>query len=324
MKELKYVPRKTALFAIGFLVLAASFSLFWGMGGESWKTIFFELRVPRTLGAIAIGMILALAGLSIQTVLANPLAEPYLLGVASGAALGAAISTSLKIKWAIWGLNGGAVLGALLVIFLLFQLIQRSARGGESIILVGVLLNIVGSSLLAVWMALAEPLGVQSVTFWLLGDLTRIPLSTAVAMLVGAIAFSGLLWWRAPLLDAFLFGESWAHSFGVAPAKVRNAIIIGVSILVGWVVSAAGMIGFVGLIVPHLARRWVGIRHAHLVPLCAFLGAGLLTASDGLARAIADPHELPVGAVTALLGGPLFLWILSKRRTVTHGSGDSG
>ena len=306
----KNVYLYSAFFLAVSVVLSLLLKLDWSQAG----LILSELRIPRTIAAVAIGSALALSGVVLQTVLSNPLSEPYTLGIASGAALGAALGSSLGIHLVWFGLNGGAVAGALLVLFILFKLTRSSGAGAESMILIGIMLSLFGSSLLAVWMALADPVGVQSVTFWLLGDLSRVEMRTAVALLFLS-GLSGIyFWFLSKKLDAFLFGERWVESFGVSSGRTQLQVVVVVSILIGFCVSAAGMIGFVGLVVPHWARKGVGARHRDLIPVSAILGAGTLALSDGLARAIGDPHELPVGAVTALVGAPLFIYLLMKGR----------
>jgi iron complex transport system permease protein len=301
--------KKKYLLAAAVLVLSAALSLGWGLGtGEGAQLVLRELRIPRLILGIAVGAGLSLAGLVLQTVLTNPLAEPYTLGIASGAALGAALASTVRLQLDFLGLNAGAVLGACAVIFLLLRLVGRGVRGQEPIILLGVMVSLTAASLLSVWMALADPVGVQSLNFWLLGDLSRAGLgpSLALLMLVLVIAFYFFVFSRN--LDAFLFGEDQVESFGVSLARTQQLSILLVSIIVGFCVSAAGIIGFIGLVVPHGVRRWVRVqRHYHLIPFTLLTGSILLVVSDLLARKIADPRELPVGAVTALLGAPVLM-----------------
>lgn len=249
-----------------------------------------------------------------QTVLSNPLAEPYTLGIASGAALGAAIGMSLGLTLNFFGLNLGAVVGAVFVLLILLKLVSRGSRESGSMILLGMMLSLTGASLLAIWMALADPMGVQSVNFWLLGDLSRVGLTPAVSLLCVVGGMSAYFWMISRKLDAFLFGEELVSSFGVSKIRTQKTSIILVTILVGLCVSAVGMIGFVGLVVPHLVRKAIRTsRHHHLIPLSVLWGAVVLTLSDALARSIAEPHELPVGAITAVVGAPIFIILFLKR-----------
>jgi ABC-type Fe3+-siderophore transport system permease subunit len=307
--------RKRYLFLAGILIVASVLSLFLRLDYSNASLLLKELRIPRLILGIAVGAGLSISGLILQTVLSNPLAEPYTLGIASGAALGAAIQTSLRIQSSLFGLKSGAVLGAGAVIALILRLISRGVRGQETLILFGVMVSLVASSGLAIWMALADPLGVQSVNYWLLGDLGRASLASSIALLTLVTVIAAYFFVFSKNLDAFLFGEEWVESFGVSSQGTRKIAIALVSVMVGFSVSAAGIIGFVGIVVPHLVRRWVRIqRHFHLIPFCYLGGAALLTLSDSLARVVGEPRELPVGAVTALLGAPAFIWLFMRAK----------
>jgi iron complex transport system permease protein len=175
------------------------------------------------------------------------------------------------------------------------------------------MVSLMAASALAIWMALADPLGVQSVTFWLLGDLSRAGMRAALMLFGIVFAVSGFFFILSRRLDAFLFGEEWVEGFGVSLGRTRTLAIVLVSLVVGFCVSAAGVIGFVGLVIPHLVRRWTGVRrHFHLLPLCFLGGAAILTLSDSIARVAGEPRELPVGAVTALLGAPAFIFVFMR------------
>jgi iron complex transport system permease protein len=295
-----------------FLLVSVLLSLFINLNWEQAPIVLEKLRFPRLCTSIAVGGILALAGVILQTLLSNPLSEPYTLGVASGAALGAAMGSSLHGMATFFGLNLGAIVGAALVLGLLTGFIRRSSVNAETLILLGVMLSFLTSGLLAVWMALADPVGVQSITFWLLGDLSRVELKTAILLCVLALLGTLFFFTQSKKLDAFLFGEKWVESFGVDFKKNQKIGILIISILVGASVSAVGMIGFVGLVVPHFARKIVGARHRTLIPYCVVLGAAALTASDAVARVMGYPHELPVGAITSILGAPVLILILIK------------
>lgn len=298
------------------LLVTSMLSLFLRLDFSNAGLILTELRVPRALLAIAVGSALSVSGVVMQTVLGNPLAEPYTLGIASGAALGAAIATSLGLKLSFFGLNVGAVLGALAILTLLLKLVtEGGSRHSDSMILLGVMLSLTCASMLAIWMALADPLGVQSINFWLLGDLSRVGLKTAIALLFLSIVICGYFWMFSRKLDAFLFGDQLVESFGVSHKQTRQIAILLVSILVGFCVSAVGMIGFVGLVIPHLVRRYLKTSlHFHLIPLSFIFGAAVLSLSDAVAHSVSTPHELPVGAVTALVGAPVFIFLFVKRR----------
>ncbi len=311
------MPRKPKIAYLGLacaLAASAALSLLLRLDFENASLLIWELRLPRLLLALAVGAGLSVSGLVLQTVLGNPLAEPYTLGIASGAALGAAIGATVGSSASFLGWNAGAVMGAGVVIALLLTVISRGGRGQESIVLVGVMVSLTAASLLAIWMALADPMGVQSLNFWLLGDLSRAGTGTALSLLGLVTAVSAWFLVRSKTLDAFLFGEEWVESFGVSLPKTRKTAIALVSVVVGFCVGAAGVIGFVGLMVPHLMRQWTRTsRHFHLIPLCFLGGAVILTLSDSIARAAGEPRELPVGAVTALLGAPLLIRLFLRK-----------
>jgi len=298
------------------LLAAVAISLFLRLDFSNAALILRELRLPRALIAIGVGSALAVSGAVMQTVLSNPLAEPYTLGIASGAAFGAAIATTFGWKISFFGLNAGAVVGALAVLVLLLKLVVRGqGRQSDSMILLGIMLSLTCASGLAIWMALADPLGVQSINFWLLGDLSRVGLSTALALLGLSLVISGYFWFFSRKLDAFLFGEDWVEGFGVSYRQTQRIAILLISILVGFCVSAVGMIGFVGLIIPHLVRRHLRTSlHFHLIPLCFLWGAVALTLGDALAHSVSEPRELPVGALTSLVGAPVFIALFIRRR----------
>ena len=301
---------------IAFLLIAILLELFLRIDTSNLSLILMELRLPRLILAFAVGSALALSGAVMQTVLYNPLAEPYTLGVASGGALGAAMFNSLGISWGFFGLNIGAVLGAVLILTVLLKIVFKNQLRFDSVILLGVMLSLSCASMLAIWMALADPIGVQSITFWLLGDLSRVGLKSSIALLVLSGVFFAYFYRFSRKLDAFLFGESMVEGFGVSLKETQRAAVILVSILVGFCVSAAGMIGFVGLMVPHLIRRKMGTSlHQRILPYVFVWGGIILIFSDAVAHAIAFPLELPVGAVTALVGAPVFIYLFIYRKS---------
>jgi iron complex transport system permease protein len=281
--------------------------------GANWDLIR-ELRLPRALLATAVGMGLAVAGATLQALFANPLCEPYTLGISSGSTLGAVVGGVLGLNWAFAGLTGTAFAGSLAFTAVLYLIGLRPGTGNVTFLLTGVMLGFLGSSLVALVMALADTNGLQSALFWLLGDMSRARLHGAILSLALSAVVSGVLWLHWRDLDALLLGQEGAQSLGVDVRRVRRRLVVLSSLLISVCVSASGMIGFVGLIVPHLARRGAGALHLRMLPICALWGATALTLSDAVARMAARPYELPVGVVTALVGAPLFLWMMLARR----------
>lgn len=298
-----------------FLVIAILAELFLRLDFRNATLILTELRLPRLVLAFSIGSALAMSGAVMQTVLNNPLAEPYTLGIASGAALGAAIFNSMGFHPGVFGLNAGAVIGSIAVLLLISRVILKNELRFDSVILLGVMLSMFCSSLLAIWMAIADPIGVQTITFWLLGDLTRVGLKTGIALfVVSSIVF--LYFMRiSKKLDGFLFGESMVEGFGVSLRQTQTIVVVLISVLVGFCVSAAGMIGFVGLMVPHLIRKRMGTSiHGKILPYVFVWGGISLVMSDAIAHTVSYPLELPVGAVTALIGAPVFIYLFIYRK----------
>ncbi|GAB2704692.1 FecCD family ABC transporter permease [Nocardia thraciensis] len=281
-------------------------------------TIVWELRVPRTVLAAVVGAGLALAGAAMQTLVRNPLADPYLLGVSSGAGVGAAgvITSGLFAGAGVWALSGGALAGAFVAAALVFAI--SVAQGGLTPLRLVLTGTVLGSAFAALSSYLifrsSDPAAAQSVLFWLLGSLagadwTRIALPACVVG-VAAVALLAASGW----LDALNLGADTAASVGVPVRALRIALFVGLAILVGVLVAVSGGIGFVGLVVPHAARLLVGSPHRLLLPVCALCGALFLVAADAAARVLVRPTEIPVGVLTGLIGAPVFLVLMGRRR----------
>jgi iron complex transport system permease protein len=310
------VTRGWEPYVLGLLAWAAAFLMALKLGAVSDADydLILQIRVPRAVLAGAVGMGLAVAGAALQSLFANPLCEPYTLGISSGSALGAALGSTLGLGWIFTGIALPAVAGALVFALILYLISRRPGIGNLSLLLAGVMLGFMGSSLVALWMALADINGIQGAIFWLLGDLSRARLRGSILVFVSCLFLVFALWRSSRDLDALLMGEEGAATLGVDVASARKRLIGVTSLLVGLCVSASGMIGFIGLIIPHFARRMVGSLHYRLIPLTAIWGAAALTIADGVARSIVTPYELPVGAITALLGAPLFLIVMLGRQ----------
>ena len=268
---------------------------------------------------MGVGVCLSLSGMILQVLFSNPLCEPYSTGLSSGASLAAVISFSLGMGRLWNGIAIPAALGALLVSVILV-LLARRGMSSTSLLLSGVMLSFLGSSGVALWMALTDQNGIQGALFWLLGDLSRAEMKGSVAVI--AVAFLGWItcYRYHRELDGFLGGEFDAQCLGIDVKKVRFIFLILVSLLVGVAVSAAGMIGFVGLVVPHLTRRLTGTLHKKVLMVLPAMGASLVLVSDFAMRVLADPHEIPVGVVTAMVGAPIFLILLQNGRRGARGS----
>lgn len=274
--------------------------------------IFWELRLPRLITALAVGAGLGISGAVLQVIFSNPLCEPYTLGISSGSAVGAVLGAWLGLPGLFFGMTGSAFLGALLFSLILIGVSRRNEGSASRLLLSGVALGFLGSSIVALVMAMTSLQGIQGALLWLLGDFSRSQPQGAVVTFVGVALLMVWIQRRAHDLDALLLGDLGARSLGFDPRRIRFQMTFAVASLVALCVSTAGMIGFVGLLVPHAARRWVGSRHRFVLPLAAVLGALALALSDGLARWSFSPIEIPVGVVTALWGSPLFIFVMRR------------
>ncbi|WP_029902558.1 FecCD family ABC transporter permease [Nocardia brasiliensis] len=281
-------------------------------------TIVWQLRVPRTVLAAIVGAGLALAGTAMQTLVRNPLADPYLLGVSSGAGVGAAavITSGLFAGAGVWALSGGALVGAFIAAALVFLI--AVAQGGLTPLRLVLTGTVLGSAFAALSSYLIfrrpDPAAAQSVLFWLLGSLagadwTRIALPLSVVALAGGVLLATGGW-----LDALTVGADTAASLGVPVKELRIGLFVLLAVLVGVLVAVSGGIGFVGLVVPHATRLLVGPRHRSLLPACALCGALFLVIADAFTRIVVRPTEIPVGVLTGLIGAPAFLILMGRRR----------
>jgi len=289
--------------------------------GESGTTrffIFWTLRVPRLVLGLLAGASLSMAGLAFQALFRNPLATPFTLGVSSGAAFGAALVVILGLEGTLLFLDPTMVFafaGALLVIFLLYGLSRR--RGGLStlhLLLAGVALSYFFSSFLLFLQYVADFTETHRVIRWLMGRLESIGYGSSMMILPSFLVGLAILLLYRRELDLLMAGEELARSRGVPVDRVRARLYFVASFLTASTVATCGPIGFVGLVVPHALRMILGVSHGYLVVGCVLLGGPFLVACDVIARNVLVQTELPVGILTALLGGPFFLWLVIRRR----------
>jgi iron complex transport system permease protein len=278
------------------------------------RTILYQLRLPRVILAGTVGWSLSIGGVVFQALMRNPLAEPFLLGVSSGAALGAVAGIILGVVF--WGgLPMMAFLGALMTIALVLGIPRRTrAIDSSTLILTGVIINAFFAALIMVALATATGEKLHSLLFWLYGDLSRGRFQDLTVLLPLVLVGSVFLLGFARPLNLIAAGEETAAQLGVDVEKVKWASLITVSLLCGATVAFSGIIGFVGLIVPHLTRLALGPDHRLLLPAAGLFGASFLITADLLARVVIAPSELPVGIITAFLGAPFFLYLLYLRR----------
>ena len=281
------------------------------------QVILLQLRLPRLLTACLVGASLGAAGAGYQGLFRNPLADPFVIGASSGAGLGVTIAIVLGLQLSVLGLGAislAALLGALASVAVVYSIASVGRQVPTlSLLLAGVALSSVVGAMMSLLMFINDQ-KLVAIFGWLMGSLSGkswpVVSTTAVLAGVGMLA----LWSLSRALDALTFGEETAASLGLSLQGLRLLVVLASSIATAAAVAAAGVIGFVGLISPHIARSLVGARHVRVIPASALIGATLLLVADDLARTVAAPAELPVGVVTALLGGPFFLLVLKTRQ----------
>jgi iron complex transport system permease protein len=280
------------------------------------QTVVWEIRLPRVILALLVGATLGIAGAAMQGFLRNPLADPGILGVSSGAALGAVIVLYFGLSAAAWyWLPGAAIFGALIALILVY-LLAGFRSSVLSLILAGVAINAIALGMISVALNFAPSLfAMQEIVFWLMGSLANRNINhvyvAAPFIAVGWI----LLFRRHRFLNALSLGEETATSLGFNPQRESNLLLIGLALCVGAAVAVSGSIGFVGLVVPHLMRPLVGHNPGRLLVASALGGALLVLGADILVRQLDVARELKLGVVTSLLGGPFFLMLILKTRS---------
>lgn len=274
----------------------------------------WQLRLPRVLLAAACGASLSICGVIMQSLLRNPLAEPYLLGVSSGASTGAVLVLVLGVGSAL-GLSGGAFVGALGAFAIMLALAGLAGGTTDKIVLAGVAVTQGFSALTSfIIMVGADANTTRGVLYWLMGSLASASWTDVAQTAAGFAVIMVLALGMAGSLDAFTFGERQAASLGVAVRRTRVTLLVLTALLTAVVVASSGAIGFVGLVLPHMARMLVGSRHRGVLPVSAVLGAIFLLWADTIARSAFAPLEVPVGVITAMVGVPVFAVLLSRRR----------
>jgi len=322
---------RTVTLAGALLVLAAALLLLGaGVGSTGFDSVLraldepvalqivWDIRLPRTLGAWVAGALLGLAGAVAQGLFRNPLADPYLLGSASGAALGVALSLVLfgvspfATEWLMrlgltFGAFAGAVSGVLLTL-VLANGVQHTLR----LLLAGVIVGVVLGAAKELIM-LARPDFLQAMQSFMLGSTGYVGWAACNIMLLTWLLCMAAAWALSPVLDGLALGEATAASLGLPLARLRRALVLVLALATGTAVAQTGLIAFVGLAAPHLVRSMVKTSHGRLIALSSLTGGVLLMAADILARWLIAPQELPVGVLTAVLGGGYLLWLMHRR-----------
>lgn len=306
--------------ALGLSVSIGSVDVDWSDLARAWhagettlaSTVVFELRLPRALSALLIGASLALAGVLMQVLLRNPLADPYVLGTSGGAAVFAlaVMVVGLSNHW----VPLAATVGAGVSMGLLMMLARSPSDWGSSrLLLTGIVLASGWGALISFTLSIGEARQLQGMLFWLMGDLAAEPPGPIRVVIFTAVLIVALIASRD--LDLLAGGELRARSLGLNTSGLRVAILIGASLLTAAAVTLSGPIGFIGLVVPHMMRLMVGADHRHLIPASVLAGGALLVLAEMIARTLIAPQQLPVGVITAFIGVPVFLYLLKRGAT---------
>ncbi len=305
----------------GFLLIAMLFSLLLGSvfvspGELLGSKILWQIRFPRVLLAALIGLLLSISGVILQGILRNPLADPYILGISAGGAVGAAVSIALGARFVILGMSSvpaAAFIFALIAVFMVYKLSQVAGKTTpETLILAGVALSAFCAAILSLIIIVSGSL--QSIYFWLLGSLSSASWGNVLTVAPYALIGMGVAYFFSKELNAMLLGEEMALTLGVDIEKARLVLIGAASLMAAAAVSVSGLIGFVGLVVPHWIRLIMGPDHRLLVPVSALSGMLLMVVADTISRTILSPLEIPIGIIMALIGAPFFLYLLRRRR----------
>ncbi|MBI5824033.1 MAG: iron ABC transporter permease [Chloroflexi bacterium] len=284
-----------------------------GLGDETFTFIIWQIRLPRTVLVALTGAALSGSGAAYQGLFRNPLADPFLIGVASGAGLGAVIAMSIQWPYSFWGLMAipmSAFIAALITVFIVYFL----ARVGQTIpttnlILAGVAFSSFATSLTS-FLMLRSTSEVRRALGWLLGGASQAGWTAILAVLPYIIIGLGILLINGHRFNLLQFGDDQAQQLGLNVTRTKTILLIAASLATAAAVAFSGIIGFIGLVVPHVIRIWFGGDYRRLVPLSIIGGASALLVSDVVARIVLAPQEIPVGIITSLVGAPFFLWVL--------------
>jgi iron complex transport system permease protein len=290
--------------------------------GTVEHTILFRIRLPRVLLGLAVGGALSLAGVMLQGIFRNPLVEPYTLGISGGAALGVCLNVLLRLSRNIgsWTMPLAGFLGALASITMVSLLmVRKRVTRVRDLLLVGVMISFVCSSLVMLIMAVSRQEDLHGIVFWLMGSLEESNLFLIGCAALVSLLSLGVSWIFSLDLNAMALGEEEAMHLGVRVETAKRVLFLLASLATGLSVSVAGVIGFVGLVVPHFMRLFVGGDHRVLLPSSWLCGAAFLVLCDTLARTVVSPIVLPVGVITGILGGSLFVYALSAGKSTLWG-----
>lgn len=299
-------------------ILMGSQDSTWLLNTEIGQQVLLQIRLPRALLAMLVGAMLAWGGVLIQGMVRNPLADPGLIGVSGGAAVGVALVLwliGLGVAVPEWLQPVAASLGSLVALLVVLKIGRQDELNSMSfLILAGIAVNVLAGAFVNLLSYLATDDALRQISFWSMGSLSAASHSWWLLMAALVLAAAMLWWSRLDALDALLLGEVEARSLGINVGRLQWQVVLWTALLTGVAVAACGMIGFVGLVSPHLARLLTGASHRRVLPLAVLLGAVLLLLADILARTLIAPAEIPIGIITALVGGPVFIALLIREK----------
>lgn len=282
---------------------------------SSHQIIFFVVRIPRVIGATLVGMALAGAGVVFQGVLRNPLAEPYILGVSSGAAFGATFVIVTGISFSLLGMSAisiGAFIGALITMYVVYNIAKIGLSSSvTTLLLSGIAVSFLLSSMVSLMVSLNRD-KLDQIVFWTMGSLNAVKMAQVQVLVLPIFACLLVFLFFSRDLNVMLLGEESATSMGIDVNSIRKILLIVASMATALSVSVSGIVGFVGLIIPHAMRIIIGPNHKYLTPASILSGGIFLIFSDTIARTIIAPNQLPLGVVTAVIGAPYFIYLLYK------------
>lgn len=305
------------LAASGFGALRLPLSLLWNHSDETLRQIWFTIRLPRVLLALVVGGSLALAGCVMQGLFRNPLADPGLLGISSGAALAVALWVVLPLTLPplimLYAPMLAAFFGALAATVVIFLLSRQRDSSLSRLLLVGIAINALCGAAVGVLSWVSNDAQLRQLSLWGMGSLGQAQWSTLLTVASLMVPTVFIIWRLAAALNLLQLGEEEAHYLGVDAHSVQRLLLVCSALLVAAAVAVSGVIGFIGLVVPHLIRMWLGADHRAVIPGSVLAGALLLLIADTFARTLVAPAEMPVGLLTSILGAPWFLWLIFRR-----------
>jgi iron complex transport system permease protein len=312
-----------ALVATNLGAMRLSITVLWQAHDDALRHIWLNIRLPRVLLAALVGGALALSGCVMQGLFRNPLADPGLLGISSGAALAVGFSVVLPLALpavlALYVPMLAAFVGSLGVTLVIFMLSRQGSSSLARLLLVGIAINALCGAAVGVLSWIGNDTQLRQLSLWGMGSLGQAQWSTLLAMASLILPASLGIAWLASRLNLLQLGDEEAHYLGVDVKRTQRQLLILSALLVAAAVAVSGVIGFVGLVIPHLVRMWLGADHRWLIPGSVLAGAMLLLVADTLARTMVAPAEMPVGLLTSLLGGPWFLALIFRQRRENDG-----